>query len=56
MYEYVDLYLNAAITGQIDDIPQDMLLPCELHLLDCVAVKQAGGEDLVHWSASEELH
>jgi hypothetical protein len=56
MYEYVDLYVNAAISGQIDDLPQEMLLPCELHLLDCIAVKQAGGEHLVHWEASEVEH
>lgn len=56
MYEYADLYLNAAITGQIDELPEDMTLFCELHLLDCIAVKLAGSEYLVHWEASEELH
>ena len=56
MYEYVDLYVNAAIAGQIDGVPEEMILPMELHLMECVAVKHAGGEHLVHWQASEELN
>lgn len=56
MYETIDLYLQAAIEGQIQEVPHDMVLPLELHLMDCVAVKQAGDEHLVHWQASEELH
>ena len=56
MYEYVDLYVNAAIAGQIDGVPEDMILPMELHLMECIAVKTAGNEHLVVWEASEELH
>jgi hypothetical protein len=56
MYETMDLYLQAAIEGQIDEVPMDMVLPLELHLMDCVAVKTAGDEHLVHWQASEVLH
>lgn len=56
MYETMDLYLQAAVAGQIDEVPHDMVLPLELHLMDCVAVKTAGDENLVHWEASEVLH
>ena len=56
MYETMDLYLQAAIAGQIEDVPADVMFEMELHLMDCVAVKTAGEENLVHWQASEELH
>jgi hypothetical protein len=56
MYETMDLYLQAAVAGQIDEVPHDMVLPLELHLMECVAVKTAGNEHLVHWQASEEYH
>lgn len=56
MYNYVDLYLQATIDGQIDEVPADLMLPLELHLMDAIAIKTAGNEQLVHWEASEELH
>ena len=56
MHESIDLYLQAAIEGQIDEVPLHIVLPMELHLMDCVAIKSAGGEHLVHWELSEELH
>lgn len=56
MYETVDLYLQAAIDGQIEHIPADIMFKMELHLMDCVAIKIAGDESLVHWEASEVLH
>ena len=56
MYETIDLYLQAAIEGQIEDVPADVMFKMELHLMDCVAVKTAGDENLVHWQASEEFH
>ena len=56
MYETLDLYLQAAVAGQIQEVPNEMVLPLELHLMDCIAVKTAGDEHLVVWEASEELH
>lgn len=56
MYETMDLYLQAAIDGQIEHIPANVMFEMELHLMDCVAVKTAGDEHLVHWQASEVLH
>ena len=48
----IDLYLQAAVEGQIDDVPLDMVVPLELHLMDCIAIRQAGGEHMVHWDAA----
>ena len=56
MYETMDLYLQAAIEGQIEELPTDVMFEMELHLMDCVAVKTAGNEHLVHWEASEVIH
>ena len=56
MYDYVDLYLQAAVEGQIQEVPEEMVLPMELELMDCIAVKTAGDEHLVVWEASEEMH
>ena len=55
MYETMDLYLQAAIEGQITEFPDEVLFEMELHLMDCVAVKTAGAEYLVHWQASGDI-
>lgn len=53
------LYLLASgqiTTHQMGQLSDDQLLWMELEILDAIAIKRAGGEMLVHWAASEELH
>lgn len=50
----IDLYLQAAVEGQIEELPGELVVPLELHLMDCVAIKKAGGEHMVHWDAAGE--
>ena len=38
------------------DFSELQLEEASLHLLDCIAIKHAGGEEHVHWHASELYH
>ena len=53
------LYL--LMTGQVtpanlDSLSDHDIYLMELEAMDALAAKQAGGEYLVHWTASEEYH
>ena len=50
----VDLNLARLIQDDIRDFTPEEVLEMELHLMDAIAIKQAGGEHLVCWEASGE--
>jgi hypothetical protein len=47
-----DLNLAQLIFDDIRDFTPEEILEMELHLMDAVAIKQAGGEHLVLWEAA----
>ena len=49
-----ELNLWALLQDQRSDFTEEEVLEMELHLMSAVAIKQAGGEHLVHWEASGE--
>ena len=51
-----DVQLNLAqlIFDDVTDFTPEEILEMELHLMDAVAIKQAGGEHLVLWEAAGE--
>ena len=56
--EAMDLLLMGVIDGKIgvEHLTTDQLLELELHLMDCLAVKAAGNEYLVHWQTENTQH
>ena len=51
-----ELNLAALIQDQITDFTEEEVLDMELHLMDAIAIKRAGGEHLVHWHAAGEYN
>ena len=49
-----ELNLAALIQDQITDFTAEEVLEMELHLMDAIAIKRAGGDHLVHWEAAGE--
>jgi hypothetical protein len=47
-----DLNLARLIFDDITDFTDEEILEMELHLMDAVAIKRAGGEHLVCWEAA----
>jgi len=47
-----DLNLARLIFDDITDFTAEEVLEMELALMDSIAIKQAGGEHLVHWDAA----
>ena len=53
-YESGDLILQAIVDGrfgEMSDVELDTLY-AELHLMDVLAIRVAGGEHLVHWDSA----
>ena len=52
-YESGDLVLQAIVDGKFGEMNESDIdtLYAELHLMDTVAIKVAGGDHLVHWDA-----
>jgi len=48
----VDLNLARLIQDDIRDFTPEEVLEMELHLMDAIAIKVAGGEHLVHWDSA----
>lgn len=46
-----NLKLAQLIFDDITDFTDEEVLEMELALMDAIAIKQAGGEHLVHWEA-----
>lgn len=51
-----DLLVAAVLDAQLDDQITLDETNLELHLMDAVAIKRAGDENLVIWEASYEYH
>ena len=51
-----ELNLHEVIFDDITDFTDEEILEMELHLMDAVAIKRAGGEHLVHWEAAGFLN
>ena len=48
----VELNLAQLIFDDITDFTAEEVLDMELHLMDAIAIKRAGGEHMVHWDAA----
>lgn len=67
-YDDLDIYLDLSMndklylisTGQVDaqDIisTERQILEAQLEIMQCLAIRQAGHEDLVFWDASNAKH
>ena len=53
-----DLILAAILNGDFGIMSESELdtLYAELHLMDAIAIKRAGGEHLVHWEVSGDYN
>ena len=52
----VDLKLHQVIFDDITDFDDEEILDMELALMDAIAIKRAGGEHLVHWTAAGDYN
>jgi hypothetical protein len=52
----VELNLALLLADGEEDFSDVETAEMGLHLMQCVAIKAAGEEHLVHWEASEALH
>ena len=55
-YESGDLILQAILDGRFEETNDSQLdtLYAELELMDSIAIKVAGGVDMVHWEPCKE--
>jgi len=51
-----DLNLAQLIFDDVRDFTAEEVLEMELALMDAIAIKQAGGEHLVHWEAAGDYN
>jgi len=47
-----ELNLAQLIFDDVRNFTPEEILDMELHLMDAIAIKRAGGEHLVHWEAA----